>query len=118
MVGFKVFRNNEPLCLAGVGDSGVLTTTVSWVGGQHREAASIDLSVGGLATPHGRPRTHLRWVDVPLEAGDEIRVQVVDLPEADPPNTRHDDDPAANLEHLKDYIRREAERLGWRIQES
>jgi hypothetical protein len=32
MIGYNVYRNNERLCIAGIGDFGVLTACVTWVG--------------------------------------------------------------------------------------
>ena len=32
MIGYNVYRNNERLCIAGIGDIGVLTACVTWVG--------------------------------------------------------------------------------------
>jgi hypothetical protein len=62
MVGLEGFRNNERLCVAGVGDFGVLTACVSWVApspdrldrwateGISEQPAELNLQVGGLKT--------------------------------------------------------------------
>jgi hypothetical protein len=47
MKAFEVFINGHRLCLAGVGDNGVLSAIVNWVGGPARDE-HIFLSLGGL----------------------------------------------------------------------
>jgi hypothetical protein len=49
MRAFEVSLNGKKLCLAGIGDDGVLTAIVDWVTG--RDRADLFLEVGGLVSP-------------------------------------------------------------------
>lgn len=129
MLAYKVYRNNEQLCLAGVGQFGVLTACVTWVGrrpetlgGPTADAVlpehELTLQVGGLRSDDPGRALHMRWVDVDLQVGDEIRIQVVEAPRSDTPTTEHPQDPAEDLEAKKTYARQLAKELGWTIQEA
>ena len=88
MLCFRVTHNATLLCLAGVGDTGVLSTIISWVGGHDPETCKsapygpVDLHVGGL-----RGDTHMRWVDgfQHLALGDTVLVEIVEAETADAP---------------------------------
>jgi len=103
MLCFEVYRNDEKVCTAGIRDFGVLTAMVAYVA--HRpdklarwmaegipadEGVYSNLSVGGLKDGGEVKKEHLRWVDTALLPGDEIRIRLVDLPDADPPQHRED----------------------------
>src|SRR4029077_14705098 len=74
MVGYNIFRNDERLCVAGVGDFGVLTACVTWLGRSperiaHRTAGSssdkpveLTLHVGGLRSGERDTGLHMRWL--------------------------------------------------------
>lgn len=72
MIAFEVYLNGKKLCVAGIGNEGVVTAIVDWVG--RPEGASSELSVSGLISP---AREHVKWVDRKLRVGDQIRVKVV-----------------------------------------
>ena len=57
MKALEVFINGHRVCLAGVGDDGVLNAIVNWVGGPDRDQ-DFFLQVGGLDS---RADEHLRW---------------------------------------------------------
>lgn len=131
MIGFNVYRNDERLCIAGVGAFGVLTACVTCVG--HRpemlarraaegisgpEPAELTLEVGGLKGDDDAPAMHMRWIDATLRVGDEIKIQVVEASTVDAATTEDRDDPSKLLEGKKTYVRRVAEELGWEIRES
>jgi hypothetical protein len=112
MRAFKVHLNGKQLCLAGIGDDGVLTAIVSWVTGAGR--ADLFLEVGGLVSPI---EEHVKWVSQePLRVGDEIRVKVVETSSVDRPTTKHRTDPAKDLRSRKRYVRAMAKQFGWKIQ--
>src|ERR1700686_3917331 len=58
MRAFEVSVNGEKLCLAGIGDDGVLTTIVTWAGRQGDR--DLFLQVGGLIS---RTKEHVHWIN-------------------------------------------------------
>jgi hypothetical protein len=86
MIGFEVTLNGHRLCLAGAGDQGVLSVTVSSVG----KRKELSLDIGGLVDD-----ANLGW-DTPesLAIGDEVLIRVVDVDRPDPPKTTKRDDRA------------------------
>ena len=131
MIGYNVYRNNDRLCVAAVGDFGVLTASVTWVshrpeklarwaaeGGSEKEPVALTLEVGGLKTDDRTPALHMRWIDTSVRVGDEIKIQVIDAPRADAATIEYRDDPVKDLEGKKNYVRQVAKELGWEIRES
>ena len=133
MVCFEVYRNDEKLSTAGVGEFGILNADVLWLshepeklarwaaeGRPYYEPTSMKLNVGGADWDN------LKWLDVALSVGDEIRIRIVDLANPDPPAERI---PTQTYDHLveeisrraeeaqKDLVRRRAADLGWEIRE-
>ena len=110
MRAFKVTLNGKKLCLAGVGDRGVLTAIVDWVA--HDRGEQLSLQVGGLAN-----EAHLKWTGQKrLRVGDEIRVKIVEAASVDRPIKRRPINPAETLKAKKRYVRMIAKELGWKIQ--
>ncbi|HZF13172.1 MAG TPA: hypothetical protein VFE33_30645 [Thermoanaerobaculia bacterium] len=91
MICFDVFRNNERLCRAGIGDAGVLSTILTWTGRQGDSGPArsrLNLVVGGLHNPAPTVDAYLRWVELfDLQPGDEITIRIVESPEADAPSS-------------------------------
>jgi hypothetical protein len=85
MLCFEVSLNGKKLCLAGVGESGVLSAIVSWVGGLplsprkrgRTRAGQADLHVGGLYDREPHIHVHPRWVGRRLRLGDEVSIRIV-----------------------------------------
>jgi hypothetical protein len=112
MRAFEVYVNGKKLCLAGIGDNGVLTAIVNWV--THQGKGDMFLEVGGLVSPAREP---VAWVNQkPLRVGDEIRVKIVRASSPEIPIKRHRTDPAEELRSQKRYVRMMAKKLGWKIQ--
>jgi hypothetical protein len=110
MRAFKVSLNGKELCLAGVGERGVLTAIVDWVAGDRGE--ELSLQVGGLANEE-----HLKWTTQKrLRVGDEIRVKIVEAASVDRPVKKQPIDPTETLRAKKRYVRMIAKELGWKIQ--
>src|SRR5262245_44118758 len=122
MVAFEVFHNDKRLCIAGVGDFGVLSAIVTWVAHSPDELKqqtdmtdrnpALFLQVGGLTS-----RDHYDWNQIDLQVGDEIKIHIVNAAEVDTPRTERADDPAEETEQKKKYVRRLAKELGWEISE-
>jgi len=85
MLAFEVSLNGDKLCLAGIGNHGVLSSIVSWVA-RPGETGDLFLSVGGLFSP---TEQHVDWVRTRyLSAGDEIRVRIVEADCVDKPSEK------------------------------
>jgi len=112
MRAFKIQLNGERLCIAGVGDDGVLSAIVDCV--TRPKGTDSSLFVGGLHSPTAE---HVRWVQHKrLRAGDEIRIKVVDVASVDAPKKKYRTHPAETLSAKKRYVRKMAKDLGWTIQ--
>jgi hypothetical protein len=118
MIAFEVHLNGKKICTAGVGDLGVLTSSLAWRGPQPYQkggpsvAEYLRLDVGGLA----QSGDHLRWLDRKLKRGDVVSIKVVEADSPDKPRERQRPSPADNLRRQKQYVRRMAKQFRWRIQ--
>lgn len=110
MRAFEVFVNGKRLCVAGIGDDGVLNTMLDHVVGNGRD--EVFLRVGGLIGPAGE---HVFWRTQALKTGDEVRVKVVETHSVDRPKERHRRDPKQELTAQKRYVRQMARKLGWQL---
>src|SRR5260370_17682489 len=88
MRAFEVYLNRKRLCVAGIGDDGVLNTMVDHVVGNGRN--ELYLRVGGLISP---TMEHVLWRNQRLKAGDEVRVKIIESASSDRPKERHRRDP-------------------------
>lgn len=110
MRAFEIYLNPKLLCLAGVGDNGVLDTTVDHVVGQGRN--ELYLRVGGLISPS---QEHVLWRNQRLKTGDEVRVKIIESDSIDRPKERHRRDPKQELRAQKRYVREMARKLGLKV---
>lgn len=110
MRAFEVYLNQKLLCVAGVGDNGVLDTTVDHVAGKGRN--ELYLRVGGLIGPS---QEHVLWRNQRLKTGDEVRVKIIESDSIDRPKERHRRDPKQELRAQKRYVREMARKLGWKV---
>ena len=109
MRAFNVSLNGKKLCLAGVGERGVLSAIMSLVARDRGE--DLFLQVGGLANEE-----HIDWVKQKrLRVADEIRVKIVETGSADRPVRRRRIHPAETLKAKKHYVRMMAKELGWEV---
>ena len=98
MIALRTSLNGRQLTLAGAGDLAVLHTIVNALGKlgpqtkpQREEEVGVTLllSVGGLTNRLEGDDEHLRWVEQQeLSLGDEVLIELVDVPEVDPPVSR------------------------------
>jgi hypothetical protein len=112
MHAFEVSFNEKMLCLAGVGEDGVLSAIVNCVtGGARGRRADLFLEVGGLANEE-----HVAWIKQKhLRVGDEIRVKIVEAGSVDKPVHKRRIHPAETVTAKKRYVRMMAKELGWKI---
>jgi hypothetical protein len=107
MKAFEVFINGHRLCLAGVGENGVLHAIVNWVGGLDHEEA-VRLSVAGLDSDTDE---HMRWKVPTIGVGAEVLVKVVETASADPPNERVRSEMPTTLGQYRECLRQFSERM-------
>jgi len=112
MAAFEVHLNGKKLCIAGIGDDGVLVAIVSYVVRSSRKE-ELSLSVSGLVSP---AQEHVRWRDdLELEVGDEVLLRIVESERVDRPRKRTREDPTARVKQQKHYVRAMAKKFGWEI---
>ena len=96
---FEVTINGDRVCTAGVGDDGVLISSVSFVrktGASEESGESqnndyserLDLRVGGLANHEGGITEQLEWLNHALAVGDEIVIRIIQAAVCDEPKSR------------------------------
>jgi len=91
MRAFEISLNGEKLCLAGIGDDGVLTTIVH-LASRHSEGGFF-LEVGGLIS---RTKEHVNWTNLrALNVGDNVQVKIIETDAADKPIDKYRLDPTS-----------------------
>jgi hypothetical protein len=91
MQAFEVSVNGEKLCLAGIGDDGVLTTIVHYAARQRD--GGLFLEVGGLIS---QTKEHLNWISQkPLSVGDSVQIKIIETGAVDNPIKKYRLDPAS-----------------------
>lgn len=112
MIAFEITLNGVRLGSAGIGAEGVLTAILTWARRRGEDSGECSLAVGGMRSS---PPAHVDWLRQDLRAGDEVGIKVLDRDEVDPPRGAEPIDPAEDLKAQKEYVRRMAERFGWKI---
>lgn len=88
MLAFEISLNGKKLCIAGIGDDGVLTATVNWVAKGNE--GDLFLQTGGIAAASDQ---HLRWIrQKPLQVNDEVQIRIIETAQADEPLHRQRDE--------------------------
>jgi len=95
MIAFEILSNGKRLCLAGAGDLGVVTASISWarrkalpegVDIPDWKAEELSFNVGGIDS---HTDEYLEWVRKELSVGSEITLRVVEVEEVDAPVARY-----------------------------
>jgi hypothetical protein len=112
MKAFQLHLNGKKLCVAGVGENGVLSAIVDCVTVRGRDM--LQISVGGFISSKAE---HVGWLEQrKLQTGDQIRIKIVEVESADSPRTRRRrSDPVVELRERKRYLREMAKKFGWTI---
>ena len=110
MRAFEVHLNKKRLCLAGIGDNGVMSAILSHLIGKGGD--EVDFRIGGLVMP---AHEHVIWKELKLSTGDEISIKIVKSKVVDKSHVRQRLDPAEEKRILKRYVRAKAKELGWKI---
>jgi hypothetical protein len=110
MHAFKVDLNGKRICVAGVGQHGVLTAIVDYVG--DGRSSEISLRVGGLFTP---TEEHATWKRLDLKVGDKVVVTVIETDSVDRAGKRYRPDSKTYETNQKAYVQALAKKFGWKI---
>ena len=111
MHAFEVYSNGTKLCLAGIGDDGVLSAILTCVA--RKGSGNLRFDVGGLLSPVSE---HVTWIkEQDLRVGDVITIKIVEADSTDMPTSRERTNPADDLNYQKSYVRAMAKKLGWKI---
>jgi hypothetical protein len=113
MRAFDISLNGKRLCCVGIGEDGVLSTTITYV--PFRRRRETRLYVGGLVMPQNE---HVFWKKSTLRVGDEMRLKIVEKESVDKPRKRFPRDFAAETKAQKRHVREMAKKFGWKIQKS
>ena len=110
MIAFRVDVNGKRACVAGVGERGVLTAIVDYVGDER--SSRLSLAVGGLYTP---TEEHAMWKRMGLKVGDRVAITVIETESPDKPTKRYRRDTKTTQRSQKAYVRAYAKKFGWKI---
>lgn len=108
MQAFEVYLNGRKLCVAGIGNDGVLSAIVNLV--TRKRERDLFLGVGGLVSPKGACELEQQK---PLRVGHEVLVRVVESTTVDEPAERQKTDSRKQLVSEKADVRAIAKKLGW-----
>src|SRR5437660_11257517 len=111
MRAFEISLNGKCLCLAGVGNDGVLSTTITH--DPFRKRRETRLYIGGIALPQDE---HVFWKERILHLGDELRLKGVEKETVDVPRERVRGDPCAEANAQKHSVRKVATESGSQLQ--
>jgi hypothetical protein len=101
MIAFEVVVDGQRICLAGIGEDGVLTAIIHWISDLPPEEATF-LSVSGMESQRGEM---LDWQVPPLAIGSEVLVRVTEAAESDPPGKRSAGAGMSRAEQYRRHLR-------------
>jgi hypothetical protein len=110
MQAFEVSLNGKKVCVAGIGNDGVLSAIITHA--PFRRRRETRLSVGGLISPANE---HVRWKEAMLREGDKICVTIVETETVDKPSKRFPRDPKFDNKMEERNLRILAKKLGWKL---
>ncbi len=121
MIAFRVFRNDQEVCLAGIDGLGVLTAIVTWANrdGEFTESGqpeeSLDLTVGAFKTV---TKENLMWPTQRLSVGEKITIQIEESESVMKPTDKRIYSEESKIEGMKQNARDLAQKLGWQLIET
>jgi len=117
MRAFEVQLNGKRLCVAGIGDNGVLTAYIAYLVGQYKNELRLDVS--GL---NSSTQDYVTWSKRKLKVGDEVRIKIIEttvidrhVTSIDLPKERVGEDPKEEIRDQKRYVREMARKFGWKV---
>ena len=90
MKAMEISINGMKRCTTGVGDKGVLSTIVNWIGSPEHESgerSGFGIAAGGMTRDEKNRMEHFEWLNTELELGDEIIIRLIETDEADIPRS-------------------------------
>jgi hypothetical protein len=102
VIALEVTLDGQPVCLAGVGESGVLMAIVHFVSDM-APGEEVFLSVGGI---DGQTGEMLDWNVPPLAIGSEVLVRVTEAAEVDPPHKRSAGPAPSRTEQFRRHLQK------------
>jgi hypothetical protein len=117
MICFQIFINGKKICTAGIqSEFGVLTSILTWVKRDLSQFSSedrhkmyeeeIDFNVGGHISYGKNDYENLDWIKRSLSPGDEIKIKIIESPQADEPSSRVRSDPDFVEKQKRKYFER------------
>lgn len=107
MKAFEIHLNGLHLFTAGIGENGVLSTVITWVGGSPpRPNAGFFFRAGGV---DGGTGEHVEWSVPAIGVGDEVTVKIIETDQVSPEHHRHrplESDRAAHVAELKKVLQK------------
>jgi hypothetical protein len=98
VLGFEIWKNGKKVAVAGLEDSGAVSLMLTWVGKgalassraiEGSDIDGLDLRVGGIDTSDPLGDHSVEWIeDAEFSVGDEIRIRLVSVADADAPMRR------------------------------
>ena len=110
MKAFDVRLNGKKLCVAGIGEDGVMSTLIDHV--VRNGHNGLDLTVGGLLSPTDE---HVTWKRLPLKVGDKVEVRIIEAAAVDSPEERFRRDSKQDERNSKAYVKALALKFGWKV---
>jgi len=110
MKAFDVRLNGKKICVAGIGEDGVMNTMIDHVVGNGRDR--LDHTVGGLLSPTDE---HVTWKRLPLKVGDKVEVRIIEAAAVDSPEERFRRDSKQDERNSKAYVKALALKFGWKV---
>jgi hypothetical protein len=110
MRAFDVHLNGKRLCIAGIGEEGVLTTTINQVVGRERD--DLFAMIGGLISTADE---HVKWRHLKLRVGNEIAVKIIETDRVDKPRKRYHTNSKEDERNSKAYACALAKKYGWKL---
>jgi hypothetical protein len=100
MVALEVFVNGDRVCLAGVGEKGILSAIIDWADSPHGESET-SLSVSGLDSSTGE---HLHWNVPSVGMATEVLARFVDASVVDSPAKRYQLQGQSAIEEIREHL--------------
>src|SRR4051812_39479346 len=110
MIGFRIQMNRDRMVTAGLEGHHVVSVIVS--SSQHPPSMSSSdqhIGVGGLQVAVDGSQRSVSWLDSPLQVGDAISIEVVEVSEVDTPRPR---DPTSLESYERQQLRQLLEKYG------
>jgi len=115
MICFEISINGKKICIAGINSKyGTLTSILTWVKRDLNQFSpevrhkipeeKLDLNVGGYISHAKNDDENLEWINQSLSPGDEIKIRIIESPQAGEPTKRVRPDPDFVKRQKREYF--------------